>query len=394
MRTTDIVIVGGGLAGSLAAAMLGRAGYGVVMIDPHKVYPPDFRCEKIDGPQTELLRKTGLADAVLAAASPDKETWVAQLGHLVDRRQGDQFGILYGDLVNTVRGLIPNSIEVVLGKVTGITTTADRQTVNLSNGEAISARLVVLANGLNASLRQSLGMQRKVLSDCHSVTIGFDVKPVAGYAFPFSSLSYYGERTSGKTAYLTLFPVGSGTRANLMVYRDIHDPWFDAFRAAPRETMASVLHGLEKLTGPFEVTGHVKIRPADLYVTRGLERPGIVLVGDAFSTSCPAAGTGTSKVYTDVERLCHEHIPRWFASEGMGAEKIAEFYADPVKQACEEQCLAKAYGLRALSIDDSWPWRLKRWARFAYRFGVGTLRQMRGRLKPKQPARHMLPQEV
>ncbi len=110
-----------------------------------------------------------------------------------------------------------------------------------------------------------------------------------------------------------------------------------------------------------------------------------MLVGDAFSTSCPAAGTGTSKVYTDVERLCHVHIPRWFASEGMGAEKIAEFYADPVKQACEEQCLAKAYGLRALSIDDSWSWRLKRWARFAYRLSIGTLRQVRGRLST--PAR-------
>ncbi len=238
MRTTDIVIVGGGLAGSLAAAMLGAGG---IWRGPRSTRTRSIRpisaAKRSMGRRPQLLRKTGLADAVLAAASPDKETWVAQLGHLVDRRQGDQFGILYGDLVNTVRAQIPASAEVVLGKVTGITTTADRQTVNLSNGEAISARLVVLANGLNAGLRQSLGMEREVLSECHSVTIGFDVKPAAGHAFPFSSLSYYGERTADKTAYLTLFPVGSGMRANLMVYRDIHDPWFDAFRAAPRETM-------------------------------------------------------------------------------------------------------------------------------------------------------------
>ncbi len=44
MRHTDIAIVGGGLAGSTAAAMLGRAGFRVVLIDPHTVYPPDFRC--------------------------------------------------------------------------------------------------------------------------------------------------------------------------------------------------------------------------------------------------------------------------------------------------------------------------------------------------------------
>ena len=36
MRYTDIAIIGGGLAGSTAAAMLGRAGISTVLIDPHQ----------------------------------------------------------------------------------------------------------------------------------------------------------------------------------------------------------------------------------------------------------------------------------------------------------------------------------------------------------------------
>ena len=48
MRDTDIAIVGGGLAGSLAATMLGRAGYSVTLIDPFDTCRPDFRCEKLE----------------------------------------------------------------------------------------------------------------------------------------------------------------------------------------------------------------------------------------------------------------------------------------------------------------------------------------------------------
>ena len=54
---TDVAILGGGFAGSLAAAMLGRAGIDCVLADPHEIYPDDFRCEKIDGPQMTLCAK-------------------------------------------------------------------------------------------------------------------------------------------------------------------------------------------------------------------------------------------------------------------------------------------------------------------------------------------------
>src|SRR6186997_2688991 len=102
LRHTDVVIAGGGLAGSLSAAMLGRAGIDAVLVDPHPVYPPDFRCEKLDGPQLRTLKLTGLADAVMRASTPDREFWMARCGRLVGKRHGDQRGVLYDTLVNTV----------------------------------------------------------------------------------------------------------------------------------------------------------------------------------------------------------------------------------------------------------------------------------------------------
>lgn len=381
MRHTDIVIVGGGLAGSTAAAMLGRAGVGAVLIDPHEVYPPDFRCEKLDGSQVRTLRKTGLADAVLRAATLDGESWVARFGRLVDRRPGDQHGILYDTLVNTIRGEIPPQVAFIKAKVTGIATGPDRQTVTTSDGEEITARLVVLANGLNSGLRHKLGMVREDLSKCHSIMLGFDLKPVGRPAFDFPALTYYAERASDRTAYITLFPIGATMRANLCVYRDMDDPWLRRFREAPRDTLLAIMPGLERFTGDFEVPDFVKIRPADLYVTRGHRQAGIVLVGDAFATSCPAAGTGTGKVFTDVERLCNVYIPRWLATPGMGEEKIAAFYDDPVKAASDNASAAKAYHVRSLSIEDGLSWRARRWGRFMARLGVGMLRQAHERLR-------------
>ena len=376
MRYTDIAIVGGGLAGSTAAAMLGRADVAAILVDPHTVYPPDLRCEKLGGVQLDLLRKTGLAEATLQATTHDGHVWVARFGYLVDKRPSDQYGIMYDALVNTMRKEIPSAVEIIHAKATSVSTSGERQRVVLSNGKVISARLIVLANGLNIGLRHQLRIERHITSECHSVTIGFDLAPVGRAAFDFPALTYYPERSTDRMAYLTLFPIGNAMRANLMVYRKMDDPWLRQFRQSPEYTMRAMMPGLRRMAGDFEVAGKIKIRPADLYVTQGHRQAGVVLIGAAFATSCPAAGTGTDKVFTDVERLCNVHIPNWLASDGMGSEKIAAFYDDPVKTACDAWSSGKAYHLRSLTIDDGVPWRARRWARFLVRLGQGTMRNL------------------
>jgi hypothetical protein len=52
-----------------------------------------------------------------------------------------------------------------------------------------------------------------------------------------------------------------------------------------------------------------------------------------------------------------------------------------LKMACDAASTAKAYHLRSLSTEDGLSWRAQRWARFLVRFGQGTLRKVRGRLK-------------
>jgi 2-polyprenyl-6-methoxyphenol hydroxylase-like FAD-dependent oxidoreductase len=379
MRETDVAIVGGGLAGSTAAAMLGRAGIRAALIDPHPAYPPDFRCEKLDASQVALLHKTGLAAPVLRAATVDDEIFVARFGRLVDRRPNAQCGFFYDTLVNTVRAEIPPGSVFIPGKVTAIATSTDRQTFTLSTGESISARLVVLANGLNLALRHQLGIGREVLSACHSISIGFNLAPVGRRSFDFRALTYFPERVADRMAYLTLFPIGHIMRANLFVYRDMQDAWLRQMKTAPREALQALMPGLHKLIGETDVSD-VKIRPVDLVVSTNYRQAGIVLAGDAFATSCPAAGTGCNKVLTDVELLCNYHIPRWLASDGMGADKIAGFYDDPVKVACEAFSRDKALFLRALSTETGALWQARRLMRFVGGVSLGALRRLRARI--------------
>jgi 2-polyprenyl-6-methoxyphenol hydroxylase-like FAD-dependent oxidoreductase len=377
MRYTDIAIIGGGLAGSTTAAMLGRAGIAAVMVDPHEVYPPDFRVEKLSGQlQVDRFRKTGIADATLRKATHDGENWIARFGYLLDKAPSQQYGILYDALVNSVRTEIPASVETIYAKAVSISTNAERQKVVLSNGEEISARLLVLTNGLNVGLRHQLGIERRLISACHSISIGFDISPVGRSSFDFPALTYFSERPDDRSGYVTLFPIGKTMRANLFVYRQMDDPWLRQMRHAPAATLNALLPRLRKLTGDFEISGDVRIRPADLHVSSGHRQPGVVLVGDAFETTCPVTGTGTDKVFTDVERLCNVHIPAWLATDGMDETKIAAFYDDPVKTACDAWSSAKAFNFRSVSIERGLYWQALRWARFIARLGEGLLRRL------------------
>src|SRR6202021_4266691 len=139
MRYTDIAIVGGGLAGSTTAAMLGRAGISAILIDPHPVYPPDFRVEKLSGSQqVERFRKTGIAEATLRAATHDGENWIARFGILLDKRPSQQYGIMYDALVNAIRTEIPADTESVFSRGFSILAARQRKKRALRKGEEFS----------------------------------------------------------------------------------------------------------------------------------------------------------------------------------------------------------------------------------------------------------------
>jgi 2-polyprenyl-6-methoxyphenol hydroxylase-like FAD-dependent oxidoreductase len=358
VRETEIAIVGAGLAGSLAATMLGRAGRDVTLIDPFDACRPDFRAEKLEEPHVDALRKAGVLDEVLPAALRYRDIWIARLGRFAEVKPIEEYGIEYSALVNRLRGLVPGNVAFLQHKVTDVALSAERQVLTLAGGEQVSARLVIGAGGVTTTLAG----KRREISHCHSVSIGFDLEPPD---WPFAALTCFGEHPVHRVAYLTLFPLPSGMRANLFVYRALNDPWLKRLRDDPAGAIAACLPGLAQFTGTLRVKGAVKIRPVDLVVTDDVVQPGVALVGDAFSTACPVSGTGAAKALMDVERLCNVHVPNWLATGGMGAEKIARYYADPHKRRSDARASRTSLFARRTALGEGLLWTALRWGYYA-----------------------------
>ena len=385
----DVAIVGAGLAGSLARAVLARAGYRVVLIDKRTVPPDEFRVEKIGGRQLDLIRRLGFLDDLDAVGSPYDRVLNIKDGRLVDVSAGRAYGLSYANLVGMARGLIADPSGLIVDQVTKIACSADRQHLELASGKRVTSRLVVLATGMAGALGHSLGMRRRVLAERHSVTFGFTIARTDNAPFGFESLTCYGERTTDGVDYLSLFPVATGMRANLFMFRDPTDPIMRELRRDTKRTLFRLLPGLEPYLGDFDIVGQVQNWVMDLSVVDGHLQPGVVLIGDAFQTNCPAAGTGVGRLLVDVERLCTDHVPRWLETDGMGTEKIAQFYSDRDKLAADRYSLQMARFRQALTLSNDARWSLRRRLHFLRRmityrvdrFQPGWIMRARGALR-------------
>jgi len=371
--TSDVLIVGAGLGGATAAAVLSRAGFDVVVVDRHAAYPADFRAEQLVGSQTDALRRLGLLDGIVGQTTPMPNATSACYGKVIDETRSLHYGIHYADMVNATRSLATRA-RFVTGRVAQVTTGPDVQTIVLADGTALQARLVVLATGPSDSgLLGPLGITRTMMSEHHSLTFGFDLQTALR-----NILVYYGERPGDRMDYITVFPIGDAMRANLFCYLDPGDPWVKLFKHDPKQTLLGVMPSLGRTIGPFEVVGKVQVRPNSIHRAEAWQREGVVLIGDAYQSSCPAVGTGIGRILADVETL-NRLVPSWLATPGMGVEKLAQFYQDPTKKHFDDQALRNTKFRRALCSEAGWRWKAYRTQHYYRRRTLGIISRAVGR---------------
>jgi 2-polyprenyl-6-methoxyphenol hydroxylase-like FAD-dependent oxidoreductase len=360
MIQSDVAIVGAGLAGATAAVLLARQGLKVTLVDPRKEFPPLFRAEKIELDQAELLRKFDLLEAVKPRARFIREIVRAKGGRIRLRRQVQQFGITYQDMVNQVRAQVPAEVDFRVGRIQSLIADAQAPSVVLADGEKIHARLVLLCNGVGSNLQAHLGVEKDMLADELSMAFGFVVARADGSTFPFDAITYRPSSARDHVGYLTLFRMGEVLRGNFFVYWSAKGAETQAFMRSPQSELDRLLPGLRNVLGDFTIQGRVEACRIDLYRLKDCVRPGVVMVADAYQSVCPSSGMGLSKVLTDVDVLCNTCIPVWFATPGVDTDKIGQFYGDARKRQVDDEALKRALRSRRVATDSSLPWQARR----------------------------------
>ncbi|WP_443749066.1 FAD-dependent monooxygenase [Asticcacaulis solisilvae] len=346
--TCDVVIVGGGFAGALMALVLARRGLSPVVVDPHDIHPQDFRCEKFSLAQVDGLVALGVADAFAPLFGRNADAMTHR-------------GLRYDQMVNALREHWGDGVRLVRGKVTAVARDHASQTLTVAGFGTVTSRLCVLATGPGERLLKDLGVRRQVLSPDHSVCIGFTLLPGPD-GFGFDSLIHRGEKPGDGAGFVSLFRMAGdpsdALRANLFLYDAIKSERVLRFRRDPLAALLAVMPGLKGRLGGATVAGEVELRATDLYTADVPDLEGVVLIGDARRTSCPASGTGISRIINDVRILADRFLPDWLAAH----TEVSRFYADAAVHRLDADLHRRSMNGRSLAVDTGAVWRLKRLA--------------------------------
>ena len=334
---TDVAIIGAGLAGTGIAHCLARRGMDVVLIDRQEKYPDLFRAEKIEANQAAIFRSLGLLEMRVPHRPPIGSTLSLNAGELKTFDTVEQYGFRYDDTVNAMRAALPASVRRETGRVATIAA-GGRPRVEMQEGPAIVAPLLVIATGGSAGLVESLGMQRGPSHSLRSLSIGFDIAPVGRdrFAFhPYLGFDYFLPRSDDLVDFVTIFAIGDAMRVNVFTQWEPRDERVRSFLAAPIASLERYFPNLTSHTGAFEVASRVQSVPTEFFRLRHLDVPGVVVVGFEFQSVSPTTGTGLTKLGTDIDVLCNDCVPRWFAEGSSPRVKVRDFYQHRRKRAVD-----------------------------------------------------------
>ena len=171
----DVAVVGGGMAGAAAALALARAGFAAALLEARAPQlwaaadEVDLRVVGLAPSSVALLDDLGVWTSIRESRSgpyAHMHVWDSENGAAIDFDAADEGRDLLGHIVenNLVQWTLWNALDAAgvrrlcPAEVRACEAREDRVTLELADGESLSARLVVAADGAASPLRDMMGI--------------------------------------------------------------------------------------------------------------------------------------------------------------------------------------------------------------------------------------------
>jgi 2-polyprenyl-6-methoxyphenol hydroxylase-like FAD-dependent oxidoreductase len=306
--STDVAVIGGGVAGSSVAAVLAQAGLGVVLVEREARFRDRVRGESIHPWGIREIETLGLMDVLRAAGGHPLPFWQLYVG----RAPADRFcwesiepGLpgewsvyhpsLQGALLDHARTC---GVQILCpGRVTHFTRASELRLAVTTDATTVEvrARLVIGADGRHSSVRRWLGATA-IQDPIHHQVGGCLLDGVT-----LDEDTFHLGRFDGGA--VLVFPQGSGrARTYLIAQETIVGPLRGSAQVASyiatcAATMPENAFSAARAAGPLAFFPNADVWSDQLYADR------VVLIGDAAGANDPSGGSGLSLCFRDVREV-------------------------------------------------------------------------------------------
>ncbi|NLS12854.1 FAD-dependent 2-octaprenylphenol hydroxylase [Vibrio sp. SM6] len=334
MQSVDVAIVGGGMVGLALAAALKESELRIAIIESHTVDSalgeiPDIRVSALNRASETLLRRLGAwpgIEARRAAPFMAMDVWERDsfahidfdalslnqpnLGHIVENRV-IQLALL--DLVSQ-----QENVTLFMPQRCQSLAIGEREAwLSLDNGQVVTAKLVVGADGANSWVRQTQSIPLTHWDYGHHALVATVQTQMAHQQVARQTFT-----PDGPLAFL---PLSDANQCSIVWSIDPTDA--HALLTMPDVAFNKALSAaFDMRLGLCEVVSERQTVPLKMRYARDFVRERVALVGDAAHTIHPLAGQGVNLGLMDAASLAQEVIALWNAGHDIGSQRHLRGY--------------------------------------------------------------------